>query len=173
MQRNLTLAIFLLLSIPLISQEKIISKLKNFSVTVPRGMTKVNDLNPRMHVQAADYKKVLFITILSTPKSFLADDPITLDQYHTMNLSEIMKVKGVKKTIKNEKTKIIDFDSRTAEFQAVFRDAGELIKINYIMYNIETKVGFYYVLCWTLEEKLEDNRKIVDQVLKSFKELKK
>jgi hypothetical protein len=166
--------IFILLSVVsnLCAQKTLLSKLKNFTLTVPKGMEQVNNIN-QMHIQAADFDKLLFITALSTPKSFLINDPITLADYHKENISEMMTNKHVKKLDTNIKIKLNGFPAWVSEFKAQFVDQGEVIKLSYLVYNFETEASFYYILSWTISKNYKANKKTVESVVNSFKETKK
>lgn len=134
-------------------------------VTVPQGWKAMKGLNDEASLQAAYPQKELYVIVMTESKEDF--DKMTMEKYSKLTRGMIFEALA---SGKEEKTGSLKINGNPA-LQYKLEGSMDNIKVVYLHTTVEGKKYFHYILAWTLRSKYEKNKDVLQQVIKSFKEI--
>jgi hypothetical protein len=160
---------------------QIISTNDEYSMGIPVYMTKATGLNDEASLQYQNIFKEAYVVVLDENKQEFIDVYTELSTYDTTrsviaNYADTQvqltssNVDVISKT-DVKKVKINGLNAAITEMDAHVE--GVKPAISYFLTFVEGKENLYMIMAWTLQDKKETHREAFDQMVRSFKILKK
>lgn len=134
-------------------------------ITVPKSWKEMKNLNDEASIQAALARQELYVIVITESKEDF--DKMTVSKYSELTRASILEALS---SAKEEKVDAITIDGRKA-LQYKIQGSIDNLKVVYLHTTVEGKDHFHYVLAWTLKSKYEKGKDVLQQVIKSFKEI--
>jgi hypothetical protein len=167
------------------SAEKIklqtISINEEYSMGIPAYMTKTTSLNDDASLQFQNIFKEAYVIVIDEDKKAFVDTYKELEAYDSTRsvLSNYVDTQ-VQSTLSNmnviskkavKASKINGLNAATTEIDSTVE--GIKIPITYFLTFVDGKEKLYMIMAWTLQDKKDTYRTTFDQMVKSFRVLKK
>ena len=136
-----------------------------FQITVPAGWHENKTLNAKADIQAANPLKEMYVIVLTEAASDLSED-LTLDQYTDITLNSMKSNLGAAATARQPVRVLIN---GKLAMQYELQGETKNVKLGYVITNVRSDDHFHQIVTWTLQSKLAENRKILQEVAATFK----
>lgn len=139
---------------------------KQTQITVPWGWDKDSTLNKDADIGVSSYHDESYVIVLNEKKSDF-DSETTLEDYCTL-VNEVM-MEGIDnvEVSKPEEKSINGYDSRQLEI----RGRVEGVDVAYLITFIETDNYYNQIIAWTIDDRYEQNKPVLQEITRSFKEI--
>ncbi|HAS53559.1 MAG: hypothetical protein A2X56_11040 [Nitrospirae bacterium GWC2_57_13] len=134
-------------------------------ITVPKDWKEMKNLNAEASIQAALARQELYVIVITESKEDF--DKMTVNKYSELTRASILEALS---SAKEEKVGTMTIAGRQA-LQYKIQGSIDNLKVVYLHTTVEGKGHFHYVLAWTLKSKYEKGKDVLQQVIKSFKEI--
>ncbi len=174
------IAILLLLSCGDSKEKTQTVKVKNsYTMELPEFLTKTTTLSEEASLQYQNIPREIYIMVIDEPKSELKEviAANALEDYYTTNLDGYAQLlyNGIDSrtnldSMPNLKSKKLNgLDAKTCAFTGTVQG----LHIYWSLAFVEGKNNYYQVMTWTLLNKKEEYKDIMDAMTNSFKEIDK
>ena len=135
------------------------------TLSVPSSWKNVKgELNEEAIWEACDYSKEQYLIVISESKIDFSDN-FDLEQYTSLVKDNYSSLTDMQMTAESD-TIINEYPAKYFEVSATVNN----IKIQYYITTVETKNYFYQFAGWTLLSKADNNRSVINNVVKTFNE---
>jgi hypothetical protein len=135
-------------------------------VKVPADWSDRKDLNDDAIIQSSDKADMLFLAIISEPKSQF-DQGTKLEDYSDIVIDQFLKKTGAK--AKSEPVKIM-VNGRPALQYEIERKMNKIVTIHLFYVTVEGPKGFHQILAWTFDAYWDEKKPLLESVINSFQE---
>ena len=136
-----------------------------FQITVPAGWLENSTLNAKADIQAANPVKEMYVIVLTEAASDFSED-LTLDQYTDITLNSMKSNLG-SAAAATEPVRVQINGNLAMQYE--LQGETKNVKLAYVITNVRSDDHFHQIVTWTLQSKLDQNRKILRDVAASFK----
>ncbi len=152
-------------SLPLPTQDKLISEDGQIAITLPTGWVRDDELNDRAQLEASNRAEQMYLIVLTQPKAEFRG--MQRDTY-----AEITRGYLTRRLEKSEVSGPTDVSQVGGNPAVQYQVRGSLnnIDVLYLHTVVETPTRFAQILAWTLPTDFEKNQPTLQQVIQSFQE---
>jgi len=135
-----------------------------FQITVPAGWKADSTLNEKADIQAANPLKEMYVIVLTEAASDFSED-VTLDQYTDLTLNSMKSNLG-SAAFATQPVPVSINGNQAMQYE--LQGETKKVKLAYVVTNVKSSDHFHQIVSWTLQSKLDENRKTLQDVATSF-----
>ncbi len=135
-----------------------------FQITVPAGWREDSTLNDKAAIQAANPLKEVYVIVLTEAASDFSED-VTLDDYTDITLNSMKSNLG-SAAVATQPVPVSINGNQGMQYE--MQGETKKVKLGYVVTNVKSTDHFHQIVTWTLQSKLDENRKTLQDVAASF-----